>query len=193
MKILVDLPDLAGLENRLPLGRLLAQAALPFGGYGDSEAALVSFMGDRLSYLLEQRGFNIRSVRAVTHSGPAAVSPLEALRKLSALSQMSGSESLLGVATLLKRVKNISKGVPAPASLETALLTEPAEKMLVSALQEGASDIRAAASRGDYRDAFTGIAALQPPVAKFFDDVLVMAEDERCAPRGLGWWQRCAG
>ena len=36
VKILVDLPDLAGLENRLPLGRLLAQAALPFGGYGDS-------------------------------------------------------------------------------------------------------------------------------------------------------------
>ena len=39
VKILVDLPDLAGLENRLPLGRLLEQAALPFGGYGDSEAA----------------------------------------------------------------------------------------------------------------------------------------------------------
>jgi glycyl-tRNA synthetase beta chain len=186
VKILVDLPDLAGLENRLPLGRLLEQAALPFGGYGDSEAALVSFMGDRLSYLLEQRGFNIRSVRAVTHSGPAAVSPLEALRKLSALSQMSGSESLLGVATLLKRVKNISKGVPAPAALETALLTEPAEKMLVSALEEGAGGIRAAASRGDYRDAFTGIAALQPPVAKFFDDVLVMAEDERLRAARLG-------
>jgi glycyl-tRNA synthetase beta chain len=143
-------------------------------------------MGDRLSYLLEQRGFDVRSVRAVTHSGPAAISPLEALRKLSALAQMSGSESLLGVATLLKRVKNISKGVPAPAALETALLTEPAEKMLVSALQEGANGIRAAASRGDYRDAFTGIAALQPPVAKFFDDVLVMAEDERLRAARLG-------
>ncbi len=186
VKILVDLPDLAGLENRLPLGRLLEQAALPFGGFGDSEAALLSFMGDRLSYLLEQRGFDIRSVRAVTHGGPAAISPLEALRKLEALAQMSGSESLLGVATLLKRVKNISKGVPAPAALDTALLTEPAERALVSALQAGASDIRAAASRGDYRDAFTGIAALQPPVAKFFDDVLVMAEDERLRAARLG-------
>jgi glycyl-tRNA synthetase beta chain len=186
VKILVDLPDLAGLENRLPLGRLLEQAALPFRGYGDSEAALLSFMGDRLSYLLEQRGFNIRSVRAVTHTGPAALSPLETLRKLEALAQMSGSESLLGVATLLKRVKNISKGVPAPAALDATLLTEPAEQALVSALQAGATGIRAAASRGDYRDAFTGIAALQPPVAKFFDDVLVMAEDERVRAARLG-------
>jgi glycyl-tRNA synthetase beta chain len=186
VKILVDLPDLAGLENRLPLGGLLAQAALPFGGSRDSEGALLAFMGDRLSYLLEQRGFDVRSVRAVTHSGPAAVSPLEALRKLGALGQMSGSESLLGVATLLKRVKNISKGVPTPAALETTLLTEPAEQALVTALQNGANHIRAAASRGDYRDAFTGIAALQPPVAKFFDDVLVMAEDERVRAARLG-------
>jgi glycyl-tRNA synthetase beta chain len=186
VKILVDLPDLAGLENRLPLGRLLEQAALPFGGFGDSEAAVLSFMGDRLSYLLEQRGFDIRSVRAVTHGGPAAISPLEALRKLEALSQMSGSESLLGVATLLKRVKNISKGVPSPTALDTTLLAEPAERALVSALQAGESNIRAAASRGDYRDAFTGIAALQAPVAKFFDDVLVMAEDERLRAARLG-------
>jgi glycyl-tRNA synthetase beta chain len=186
VKILVDLPDLAGLENRFPLGRLLAQAALPFGGYGDSEAALLSFIGDRLSYLLEQRGFDVRSVRAVTHGGPAAVSPLEALRKLGALAQMSGSESLLGVATLLKRVKNISKGVPVPAALDDALLTEPSERALVSALEASATGIRAAASRGDYRDAFTGIAALQPPVARFFDDVLVMAEDERLRAARLG-------
>ena len=186
MKILVDLPDLAGLENRLPLGRLLEQAALPFGGYGDSEAPLLAFMGDRVSYLLEQRGFDIRSVRAVTHAGTATISPLETLRKLEALAQMSGSESLLGVATLLKRVKNISKGVQAPATVDAALLTEPAEQALVSALQAGATGIRAAASRGDYRDAFTGIAALQPPVAKFFDDVLVMAEDERLRAARLG-------
>jgi glycyl-tRNA synthetase beta chain len=46
--------------------------------------------------------------------------------------------------------------------------------------------IRAAADRGDYREAFTAIAALQPVVAKFFDDVLVMAEDERLRAARLG-------
>ena len=46
--------------------------------------------------------------------------------------------------------------------------------------------IRAAAARGDYREAFADIAALQPAVAKFFDDVLVMAEDERLRAARLG-------
>ncbi len=52
------------------------------------------------------------------HAGPATISPLETLRKLEALAQMTGSESLLGVATLLKRVKNITKGVQAPATVD---------------------------------------------------------------------------
>ena len=46
--------------------------------------------------------------------------------------------------------------------------------------------IRTAAARGDYREAFTAIAALQPVVAKFFDDVLVMADDERLRTARLG-------
>ena len=50
----------------------------------------------------------------------------------------------------------------------------------------GAAGIREAAAKGDYREAFTGIAALQPAVARFFDDVLVMAEDERVRAARLG-------
>jgi len=46
--------------------------------------------------------------------------------------------------------------------------------------------IRTAAARGDYGDAFSGIASLQPAVAKFFDDVLVMAQDERVRAARLG-------
>jgi glycyl-tRNA synthetase beta chain len=46
--------------------------------------------------------------------------------------------------------------------------------------------IGAAAARGDYREAFAGIATLQPAVAKFFDDVLVMAEDEQLRAARLG-------
>jgi glycyl-tRNA synthetase beta chain len=181
VKILTDLPELTGLDKRLTLGVLLANAATPYGGLAESGAALFSFMADRLAYLLGERDFDIRSVRAVMHGGVEGVSPLEARRKLEALTQMAGSPALLGVAALLKRVKNISKGVAAPAGLPSAdgLLTEPAEKALAAAIAAGAPTIRAAAERGDYREAFAGVASLQPAVAKFFDDVLVMAEDER--------------
>ena len=179
VKILADLPELTGLDLRLEVGPLLARAAEPFGGYGDAAAPLLSFMGDRLAYLLEQRGFDVRSVRAVMAAGIERVSPLEARRKLEALAQMAGSQALLGVATLLKRVKNITKGVSSgvPASATSSALREPAELALGAELAQRAPAIRAASAKGDYREAFSGIAALQPSVAKFFDDVLVMAED----------------
>jgi glycyl-tRNA synthetase beta chain len=186
VKILVDLPELTGLDRRPRLGPLLARAAQPFHADAEVMSAVGSFMSDRLSYLLEQRGFDVRSVRAVLHADIADTSPLEAKRKLEALTQMAGSPSLLGVATLLKRVKNISKGVAAPTSNANGLLTEPAEKALVAALETSAPAIRAAAERSDYREAFASVAALQPMVAKFFDDVLVMAEDERVRAARVG-------
>ncbi len=188
VKILADLPELTGLDVRLPMGSIANQAAQPFGGLGQAAGPLYSFLADRLTYLLEQRGFDVRSVRAVLHGGVEHASPLEARRKLEALAQMSGSAALLGVAMLLKRVKNITKGIAAPASLAgvEGLLPEPAERALAADLTLRAPAIRAAARGGDYREAFTGIAALQPVVATFFDDVLVMAEDERIRAARLG-------
>ena len=207
VKILTDLPELTGLGARLALGPLLAQAAEPFTpstslGTGPStplgagaeswQAPLYAFMSDRLAYLLEQRGFDVRSVRAVMAGGVEHVSPLEAKRKLEALSQMAGSPALQGVATLLKRVKNITKGIaaspPAPGGVvgNAALLTEPAEQALVAALEQAGPGIRAAAAGSDYRRAFTEIAALQAVVAKFFDDVLVMSEDAAVREARLG-------
>ena len=137
-------------------------------------------MADRLGYLLEQRGYDVRSVRAVLHGGIEGVSPLEAGLKLEALAQMSGSEALLGVATLLKRVKNITKGVGDTRDWPAlqARLVEPAELFLWSQVDAHAPGIRDAAARGDYREAFAGIGVLQPAVAKFFEDVLVMTDDE---------------
>ncbi|HTM03398.1 MAG TPA: glycine--tRNA ligase subunit beta [Vicinamibacterales bacterium] len=186
VKILADLPHLTGIDARLALGPLLARAAEPFGGYGESAAPLFAFMSDRLAYLLEQRGFDVRSVRAVMHAGLEHQSPLEARRKLEALSHLSGSPALLGVATLLKRVKNITRGIAAPAVIDRARLTEPAEQALVAELEARSPVIRGAADKGDYREAFTAIAAMQPPVAKFFDDVLVMAEDTAVRDARLG-------
>ena len=193
VKILTDLPELTGLDARLAMGPLLCRAAEPFGGHGDASGPLFAFVADRLAYLLEQRGHDVRSVRAVMASRRAAgagtppyagiehVSPLEARGKLDALAQMSGSEALLDVATLLKRAKNITKGAGGTHDLTAvqARLVEPGEQALWSQMTSRSPGIRDAAARGEYREAFTGIAALQPAVAKFFDDVLVMAEDEQ--------------
>jgi glycyl-tRNA synthetase beta chain len=188
MKILADLPELTGMTATLAIGPILARAAEPFGGYGDAAAPLLSFIADRIAYLLEQRGFDVRAVRAVMHGGVERLSPYEARKKLEALAQLSGSEALLGVATLLKRVKNITKGIAGVESLSSirSALKEPAELALAADLESRAPVIRAAAARREYKEAFAQIAQLQPAVAKFFDDVLVMAEDERLRTARLG-------
>ncbi len=180
VKILADLPELTGIDLRIRLGPLLGRAAEPFGGYGDSSAALFTFVADRLAYLLEQRGFDVRNVRAVMHAGVEQVSPLEARRKLEALAQMSGSDALIGVATLFKRVKNITKGIPSAGdgvAAQGARGTDPAEQALWQALSAKGPGIHEAIARGSYKEAFAEIAGLQAVVATFFDDVLVMAED----------------
>jgi glycyl-tRNA synthetase beta chain len=180
IKVLADLPLLTGLDTRVRLGTLLEKAAAPFGGYGDAAGPLFTFRADRIGYLLEQRGYDVRTVRAVLHGRTEDVSPLEARMKLEALAKLSGSPALLGVATLLKRVKNITKGVVASESLEAIRprLVEPAELALRTEIETRAPAIREAAAGGAFGTAFASIAALQPAVAKFFEDVLVMAEDE---------------
>jgi len=180
VKILADLPELTGLDARVPLEQLLDKAGAPFEGYAAAAPAVLAFMTDRLAYLLEQRGFDVRTIRAVLHADAAHVSPLEARRKLEALSHMAGSDAMLAVAALFKRVKNISKGVVAAPDLRasTGGLHEPSELALRDAVEAHTPTIRTAAEQGDYRRAFATMASLAPAVAKFFDDVMVMAEDE---------------
>jgi glycyl-tRNA synthetase beta chain len=179
VKILADLPELTGVDRRVSLGSLLEQAGAHFEGSAETAAHVRAFVSDRLAYLLEQRGFDVRSIRAVMHGDAGRLSPLEVRRKLEALQQMAGSEALLGVAALFKRVKNISKGVEAgDLSAVDGRLVEAAEVALRDAVVAQTPAIRGAAGDGDYRRAFATVASLGPVVARFFDDVMVMAEDE---------------
>ena len=175
VKILVDLPELTGIQRPLILSVLINRAAQPFGGLGEAHEPVHTFMAERVAYLFEARGYDVRTVRAVNGS-----SPLSSRWTIEALASMSGSPALLEVGRLLKRAKNITKGVGEDTLLDglEELLTEPAERALLAELNAAGPAILAAREGHDYRTAFNRIAQLQPVVAKFFDDVLVMAPDE---------------
>ena len=78
-------------------------------------------------------------------------------------------------------MRNIARNLPAdhvPSDAGDALLTEPAERALLEEIAQRRPVIDAAAKSGEgYRQAFAEAAKFGPTVAKFFDDVLVMAED----------------
>jgi glycyl-tRNA synthetase beta chain len=152
---------------------------------------VAGFLLDRLDYVLQARGFSADEVSAVlAEEDPDAVSPapkagarpiraladpIDALRRVEALQRIRREvpEDFAALAEAFKRAKNILAQAAPPASVEPKLFETDAER----ALFEAASRLQKAA--GSYDDRLRGLAALRAPVGRFFDDVLVMAEEPR--------------
>ncbi len=216
--ILVDLPELTGLTARPDLGHLVAaaEAAHEGGGAARNDAReagresaaepeaverLQQFLLERLRFVLEQRGHDVRNVRAVTQPWPSwrAVVPLDARRKLEALPRFTGSTGFQQLAALFKRVRNIARGLPdaelADVEAGRAAVSdeppEPAEAALAAELDRRRPAIAAAVAAGtDYHAAFAEAAAFGPAVDRFFTDVLVMADDPGLRRRRLALLKR---
>lgn len=187
VRILADLPELTGVTAVVTLGQLVTRAleALPApADPAECGLALWAFMGDRVRSVFEQRGADVRNVRAVTTFEPATLAPLTIRRKLAVLPDLAGSTEFEQLAQVFKRVKNIAKNLDEAAyhAAETrgepmTALTEPAEVALLAELTRRRPTIERAIAAGDYRRAFSDAAALGPAVTTFFADVMVMAED----------------
>jgi len=182
LKILIDQPELTGIDRAVSLKALLDEAGRPFTrfqGQPGFESEPYTFWDERLRYALEQRGSAREHVRAVQAADNLA--PLAARRKLEVLPEFAGSPAFKQLATTFKRVKNIARELkddrPVPLDQLAAVLREPAEAELLRDLQDRMPRARTAAARHDYRGALTELAALGPAVDRFFVEVLVMAED----------------
>ena len=177
VRILMDLPELTGIEREIAVGPLAERARGSFDASAAVAEQVASLAVERVRFALEQRGFAVTIVRAVA-SG-ADVAPLRARRLAEALQRMRSSEDFQALAVLFKRVKNIAKELAEVPALDRDALTEPAERALLDALDAKRPSIDAAAAAADYTRAFTDIAGLRPSVDRFFTEVFVMADDVR--------------
>ena len=197
-RILVDLPELTGLAARPDLGSLLTMAEQALGG--TSAMATMFFLRERLRYVLEQRGYDVRNVRAVTHQTSLDdIRPLDARRKLEVLPEFTGSAGFRQLATLFKRVRNIAKELPEHefekvrfgVSRESSIDEEPAETKLREELERRGPKIEAAVTGGaGYRAAFAEAARFGPAVDRYFTDILVMTDDRGLRLRRLALLKR---
>ncbi len=188
VRILADLPELTGVNAVVTLGTLVDRALLALPAPADRaecQAALWAFMADRVRSVFEQRGADARNVRAVASVTPADLAPLTIKRRLDVLPEFTDTPEFKQLATLFRRVRNIARNlsesdadIAATDGQSTAALTEPAELALVGELNRRQPAIDAAVAAGDgYRAAFAEAAAFGPSVGRFFDDVMVMADD----------------
>ena len=189
IRILVDLPQLTGLEVRVPLGRLL-EMAYALHGQPDVDTARreTAFLRERTRYLLEERGFDIRNVRSVTEQASLDdLRPLDARRQLEVLPEYTETADFRQLATLFKRVKNIAKervdveaGDRDDHAELSRTLTEPAEQALLADIDRRQPVIDRAVQSGEgYREAFAQASAFGPAVDRFFTEVFVMVDDPR--------------
>ncbi|MBM64275.1 MAG: glycine--tRNA ligase subunit beta [Acidobacteria bacterium] len=189
-RILVDLPELVGLKARPELGSLVSAAESVYEVSLSQEIIdrLYPFLLDRLRFVLEQRGHNVRNVRAVTQPLPSwrQIRPLDVRRKLEVLPEFTSSADFLQLAGLFKRVRNIAKELPeeefgSVESGETEISDEPlesAEAHLIEELDRRRPKIEAVLDAGvDYRLAFAEAAGFGPAVDRFFTEVLVMVDN----------------
>ena len=112
IRVLADLPELTGVDATITLGALVerTQAGLPVpADPAECAAALWAFLGDRVRSVFEQRGGDVRNVRAVTHGDARALAPLTVRRKLAVLPELAGAAEFTQLATLFKRVRNIAR------------------------------------------------------------------------------------
>ena len=183
IKVLVDLPELTGIDRAVTLGQVVDLT-------GDGAAALRPFLLERVRYVLEQRGYDARNVRAVTHGEVNALSPLIARRKLEVLPEFTSSADFTQLATAFKRVRNIARELPAGASEDLSPLSEAAEVSLRGELQQRQHVIDAAIAAGDYRRGFAEAAKFGPAVDRFFTDVFVMVDDQTLRTARLALMKR---
>ena len=173
------------MEAPLPLdlAELIAAARGGFraGQVGEGEAAnfesqLLDFMIERLRNLLRDAGHDARAIDAVLAQRPTRIDRVPA--KLAAVVAFSALPEAQSLAAANKRIVNIlKKAESVGGTVDTALFAEAAERELHAALTAVQPTLEADLAAGRYAEALTALAKLRAPVDRFFDDVMVNADD----------------
>jgi glycyl-tRNA synthetase beta chain len=176
-------------DLHLPLAAMLTAVAEKFAaveGFTPATETLTAFIYERLAGNLREQGFTAQEVDAVISLKPQRLGDIP--KRLAAVRAFANLPEAAALAAANKRVGNILKKADnaVEATVDTALLVEPAEKALHAALVDVAPQADAAFATGDYTESLQVLAALRVPVDAFFDDVMVNVDDLALKANRLG-------
>ena len=152
------------------------------------------FIIERLLGLSTSMGFSKTSMDAAVNSSETRPLYRETLIARH-LMGFENSEEGQAIAAANKRTANIlKKAASVPSNVDVSLFTEDAEKALFDALVTAESGFNQAVSESLFEEsispALAELARLRAPVDAFFDDVMVMAEDEKVRANRLALLSR---
>jgi len=142
------------------------------------EDKVLDFMLDRFRAWYEDAGINAEVFLSVLALKPSR--PLDFDRRVKAVNHFRTLDEASALAAANKRVSNIlnKQGVEGTAEINAALLAEKTEKTLATAIESQKALLAPLFAEGKYQEALESLSSLREPVDAFFDNVMVMADDE---------------
>lgn len=158
---------LLGLREWVPLEQ---------GRRGELVGSLREFFLQRLRFLFQEKGLSHDVCEAVL--GAPFGSVAEAYGRAGALEKHTQGPVLAAAITAYTRVANLARAAGGEEP-DPALFQDDAERKLYRALQEARALLEAELAGKRYASCLNVLQTLKEPVDRFFDAVLVMAEDEK--------------
>ena len=181
VKIILDKKLPVSLSQAVGAAAKTLHTAAPKKSVGPKqEAQILDFVLDRARYVFRERaGYGYDEVSAVFRAG--ADDLLDAEKRLAALRSIRKSKNFEPLAVSFKRIRKIleksnlkSDGL----SAQPELFESEAERELFSAGRAAAAKVQTEKRAGQYEQALERIAGLRKAIDRFFDEVMVMAENE---------------
>lgn len=144
----------------------------------DTQAAIVNFIRGRLTALYQSQNISTATINSVMACEPD--SPLDFEHRVKAVHAFSQAPEAADLAAANKRISNILKKQASDVSVQVSesRLSETAEKELFSAIQGIETDCVTFFNQGNYQQGLEKLASLRTPVDNFFEQVMVMSENE---------------
>jgi glycyl-tRNA synthetase beta chain len=168
-------------QLELDLLELLQQAATAFAAELRADSVVnpvFDYVMDRLRGYYQERGISVDLVEAVLATRPTSLVDID--RRIQACRNFRTLPEAQSLAAANKRISNILKKTrqAIPDSIDADKLEDPAEVELAGQLEKLHSDVVPLMDAGNYTPALEQLAALRQAVDQFFDQVMVMVDDD---------------
>ena len=139
---------------------------------------VVDFLFARFRATYQANGFSTELIQSVLARRPTK--PVDFEKRIQAVAKFHALPEAAPIAAANKRISNILAKVKTPinAEINADLFVEPAETALAQKLSALELKLSPLFEKGDYESALFELASLQAPVDLFFDNVMVMADND---------------